>query len=415
MREEAEAEALRAKACASEVALFSLDRRNAALASMAEAIRHSQAAILAANQQDCEEAQQSGRKEAFIDRLTLTSQRLQAAAAGLEALMALPDPLGVQRSFLAAEGIRIEQRRVPFGVLAIIYEARPNVTVDAAGLALKSGNTVVLRGSREARRSNAALVTALRDGLTAAGLPVEAIGFVANPNHEDVDHLLSLRGIVDLAIPRGGAELIERVVSLAKIPVIETGAGVCHIYVHAEANEAMALSIIDNAKTQRPSVCNAVETVLVDREIAPQFLPKLDERLTARGVRLHAAPQALAWMPHAVLAGPDEWRTEHLSLDLGVQIVAGLQEAVTHIERFGTHHSDAIVTDDQAVAQRFLDTVDSACVYWNASTRFTDGFQFGFGAEVGISTQKLHARGPMGLSELTTYKYIIRGEGQVRT
>lgn len=414
MREEAEAEALRAKACASEVALLSLDQRNAALASMAEAIRRSQPAILAANQQDCEEAVQSGRKEAFIDRLRLTPQRLQAAAAGLEALMALPDPLGIQRSFLAAEGIHIEQRRVPFGVLVIIYEARPNVTVDAAGLALKSGNTVVLRGSREARRSNAALVRALREGLTAAGLPIEAIGFVAHPEHEDVVHLLSLRGIVDLAIPRGGAALIEQVVSLAKVPVIETGAGVCHIYVHAQANEAMALAIIDNAKTQRPSVCNAVETVLVDREIAPQFLPKLDERLTARGVCLHAAPQALDWMPHAVMAGPDEWRTEHLSLDLGVQIVAGLKEAVAHIERFGTHHSDAIITEDPTVAQRFLDTVDSACVYWNASTRFTDGFQFGFGAEVGISTQKLHARGPMGLPELTTYKYIIRGEGQVR-
>ncbi|MCL6517937.1 glutamate-5-semialdehyde dehydrogenase [Alicyclobacillus sp.] len=413
-----------AKAASRTLAGVDTGRRNEALRAIADALWQRRGEILAANAGDVAAAQAAGEAPSRVDRLLLNERRLEQMMVSLEQLVALPDPVGtVDERWTRPNGLRIERVRVPFGVIAIIYESRPNVTVDAAALALKTGNAVVLRGGREALGSNAALVAAMRAGLMGAGLPEDAVQLVEVTDRDSVDVLIRAKGLVDLAIPRGGAGLIARVVENALVPVIETGVGNCHVYVDRAADLEMAEQIVVNAKVQRPSVCNAAETLLVHRDVAQAFLPRVARALAAKGVELRACPAALAILRQAgigdtvrvVPAEAADWDTEYLDLILAVRVVDGLEEAIAHIERHGTRHSEAIVTADEAAAARFLAQVDAAAVYHNASTRFTDGFEFGFGAEMGISTQKLHARGPMGLPELTTYKYVVRGTGQVRS
>ncbi|MBX6351725.1 MAG: glutamate-5-semialdehyde dehydrogenase [Thermoflavifilum sp.] len=394
-------------------------RKNAALRAIGEALIQDEQEILAANRRDVDQAREAGMAESRIDRLTLTPARIRAMVEGLTQVEALPDPVGeVVERWTRPNGLRIERVRVPMGVIAMIYEARPNVTVDAAALALKTGNAVVLRGGSDAVHSNGALVRAIRRGIASVGLPEDAVQWLERTERDTVDHLITARGYVDLAIPRGGASLIERVVAQATVPVIETGVGNCHVYVDRAADLEMAVRITVNAKTSRPSVCNAAETLLVHRDVMEAFLPQVGHALTARGVTLRACPRALGILRDAGLgaepADESDWATEYLDLVMAVRVMDSLDEALAHIRRYGTKHSEAIVTEDAAAATRFLTEVDAAAVYHNASTRFTDGFEFGFGAEIGISTQKLHARGPMGLRELTSYKYVVRGSGQVR-
>jgi glutamate-5-semialdehyde dehydrogenase len=351
----------------------------------------------------------------MTDRLRLDHARLEDIAVACEAVAKLPDPVGeVTEDWTRPNGLRIIRRRVPIGLVAIIFESRPNVTVDAAALCLKSGNGCVLRGGSEAIHTNIALSKSFATGLRAAGLPAEAVTLLPFTDREAVPALGSLRGIVDIIVPRGGPGLIEAVVNSAKVPVIKHDAGICHVYVHAQADLAMAEQIVLNAKCQRPSACNALETLLVDAAVARQFLPKMAAALAAKKTEVRACAQSRPLMPGALAATEQDFRTEHLGLILNVKIVAGLAEAVAHVEDYGSHHSDAIITADESAARAFLAQIDSACVYWNASTRFTDGGEFGFGAEVGISTDRLHARGPMGIRELTTWKFEIVGQGQVR-
>jgi len=404
-----------AKKASRALALAPTAVRDAALRAAAQALRADEATILEANAQDLAAAKSKGLTDAMTDRLRLDHARLEDIAVACEAVAKLPDPVGeITEDWTRPNGLRIVRRRVPIGLVAIIFESRPNVTVDAAALCLKSGNGCVLRGGSEAIHTNIALSKSFATGLRAAGLPAEAVTLLPFTDREAVPALGSLRGIVDIIVPRGGPGLIEAVVNSAKVPVIKHDAGICHVYVHAQADLAMAEQIVLNAKCQRPSACNALETLLVDAAIAAKFLPKMAAALAAKQTEVRACAQSQSLMPGAKAATEQDFRTEHLGLILNVKIVAGLTEAVAHVEDYGSHHSDAIITADESAARSFLAQVDSACVYWNASTRFTDGGEFGFGAEVGISTDRLHARGPMGIRELTTWKFEIVGQGQVR-
>jgi len=404
-----------AKKASRALALAPTAIRDAALRAAAQALRADEATILEANAKDLAAAQARGLTEAMTDRLRLDHARLEDIAVACEAVAKLPDPVGeVTEDWTRPNGLRIIRRRVPIGLVAIIFESRPNVTVDAAALCLKSGNGCVLRGGSEAIHTNIALSKSFATGLRTAGLPAEAVTLLPFTDREAVPALGSLRGIVDIIIPRGGPGLIEAVVNSAKVPVIKHDAGICHVYVHAQADLAMAEQIVLNAKCQRPSACNALETLLVDAAVAEKFLPKMAAALAAKQTEVRACAKSQRLMPGAKAATEQDFRTEHLGLILNVKVVADLAEAVAHIEDYGSHHSDAIITADESAARSFLAQIDSACVYWNASTRFTDGGEFGFGAEVGISTDRLHARGPMGIRELTTWKFEIVGQGQVR-
>ncbi|HEX6289785.1 MAG TPA: glutamate-5-semialdehyde dehydrogenase [Herpetosiphonaceae bacterium] len=409
----------RARAAARRLATLPTATKDRALLAIAAELRADQATILAANEQDVADARASGLSDALIDRLRLTPERLSAIAADVEHVTELSDPVGERfDERTLPNGLRIHRRRVPLGVVGVIYESRPNVTVDVASLCLKTGNAVILRGGKETVRSNAALVTTIRRALAATGLPDDAVQVIADPSRERVLELLRLDQYVDMIIPRGGAGLHRLCREHATIPVITGGIGVCHMYVDGSANIERAIPVIRNAKVQRPSVCNALDTLLVQREIAPRVLPLLGENLAAAGVELHADAEALPLLAtagqRALPATDQDWGTEFLALVLSVKVVAGLDEALEHIWRYSTGHSDAILTEDPAAAARFVDEVDSAAVLVNASTRFNDGGQLGLGAEVAVSTQKLHARGPMALRELTTYKWVIEGDGHVR-
>jgi glutamate-5-semialdehyde dehydrogenase len=408
-----------ARAAARVLATTPAARIDAALRAMADALLAAEKDILAANALDVAAAKANGQTAALVDRLTLDPKRLAACAEGLRQVATLPHPLGqILREWTQPNGIKIAKVRVPLGVIGFIYESRPNVTVDAAGLCLKSGNAVILRGGSEALRSNTAIATALSRGLAAAGLPAAAVQLVPVADRDTVRLLGESVGVVDLLIPRGGRGLIETVVRTARVPVIKHYDGICALYVDKAADLAMAERIALNAKVQRPGVCNAIETMLVHRDVAAAFLARAGKALTDAGVRLRAEPQALAVLQQAgvaaVPAKEEDFRTEFLDLILAVKVVDDCAAAIEHIEAHGSRHTETIVTADAATAEHFLNSVDSAVVLWNASTRFNDGFQFGFGAEIGISTDKLHARGPMGLEELTSYKYVIRGSGQVR-
>lgn len=388
--------------------------KDAALRAMAEALLAASDDILAANATDVAAAEASGTSAALIDRLRLTPARLDAMADGLRQLAALPDPVGdVVRGWTNPNGVQVRQVRVPFGVVGIIYEARPNVTADAAGICVKSGNAALLRGSSSTQASNVAIVAALRDALAAAGLPADAVQLVLG-GREVTGELMAARGLVDVLIPRGGAGLINAVVEGSKVPVIETGTGNCHLFVDAAADPDIALAVLLNAKTQRPSVCNALETLLVHADAAPTFLPRALAALGDAGVTVHGTPAVAAYADAVVPAGPDEFDGEYLSLDLACDVVPDLDAALAHIRAHSTGHSETIVTDDRRAADRFVAEVDAAVVLVNASSRFVDGGEFGFGAEIGISTQKLHARGPMALPEMTSTKYVVTGDGQVR-
>jgi glutamate-5-semialdehyde dehydrogenase len=388
-----------AKKASRALALAPTAVRDAALRAAAQALRADEAAILEANAKDLATAKAKGLTEAMTDRLRLDHARLEDIAVACEAVAKLPDPVGeVTEDWTRPNGLRIIRRRVPIGLVAIIFESRPNVTVDAAALCLKSGNGCVLRGGSEAIHTNIALSKSFATGLRAAGLPAEAVTLLPFTDREAVPALGSLRGIVDIIVPRGGPGLIEAVVNSAKVPVIKHDAGICHVYVHAQADLAMAEQIVLNAKCQRPSACNALETLLVDAAVAEKFLPKMAAALAAKQTEVRACAKSQSLMPGAKAATEQDFRTEHLGLILNVKIVAGLAEAVAHVEDYGSHHSDAIITADESAARAFLAQIDSACVYWNASTRFTDGGEFGFGAEVGISTDRLHARGPWGFA-----------------
>jgi len=387
--------------------------KDAALIAMADSLAKAETAILEANQRDVAIAEANGTSAALIDRLRLTPDRIAGMVEGLRELAALPDPVGdVVRGWTNANGVQVRQVRVPFGVVGIIYEARPNVTADAGGICLKSGNAVLLRGSSSAAESNAAIVEALQAALVDAGLPADAIQLVPGPR-EVTNELMAARGLVDVLIPRGGAGLIDTVVRNSQVPVIETGVGNCHVFVDAAADEQMALDIVINAKTQRPSVCNAAETLLVHADIADSFVPRVLETLSANGVTVHGDRRVAAY-GDVVPAEDRDFAVEYLSLDIAVAIVDSLDAALQHIRRYSTGHSETIVTDSQASAARFAAEIDAAAVLVNASSRFVDGGQFGFGAEIGISTQKLHARGPMGLPEMTSTKYVVTGSGQIR-
>ena len=398
----------------------STEEKNTALLAMADALERNAAAILAANAQDMEAAR-GHVSEVMLDRLALTEGRIAGMAEGVRQVAALPDPVGqVLREVKRPNGLVIRRVAVPMGVIAIIYESRPNVTSDAAALAVKAGSACVLRGGKEAFRSANAIVAALKEGLTAAGLPADLVNLVQDTSRESARELMTAAGLVDLLIPRGGAGLIRSCVENATVPCVETGTGICHVYVDAEADLDMSLNIINNAKTSRPSVCNAEEVCLVHSAVAERFLPRLRKLLAedraAAGlvpVELRLDQRAAAIIP-GTPAGEADFDTEFLDYILAVKVVDSVEEAIAHIAAHSTHHSDAIVTGDKAAAGQFLALVDSAAVYWNASTRFTDGGEFGLGCEMGISTQKLHPRGPMGLEELCTYKYVITGSGQVR-
>jgi glutamate-5-semialdehyde dehydrogenase len=393
--------------------------KDAALLAVADALEARSAEIVAANAEDVARAHDAGLTDTVIDRLTLTPERVSAIASDVRDVVGLPDPVGeVVRGSALPNGLELRQVRVPLGVVGIIYEGRPNVTVDAAALCLKSGNAVLLRGSSSASSSNTALVAVLRDAVAAAGLPADAVQRVPGESRESVHELMRARGLVDVLIPRGGASLIRTVVEQSTVPVIETGTGNCHVYVDEFADPAMALEILVNSKAQRPSVCNAAETVLVHQAIADEFLPAALAALTAAGVTVHGDDD---WQKAGAAAGvevaqatDEDWETEYLSYDIAAAVVPSLDDAVAHIRRWSSGHTEAIVTRDTAAARRFTAHVDSAAVMINASTRFTDGAEFGFGAEIGISTQKLHARGPMGLPELTATKWVVTGEGHIR-
>ncbi|GHG44007.1 gamma-glutamyl phosphate reductase [Sinomonas cellulolyticus] len=406
----------RARAASRVMARANRAWKDRALRAIGDALKAKESQILAANAKDLEAGRANGTSAALLDRLALTPARIDGLVAALETLAGLPDPVGsVVRGQTLPNGLRVRQVRVPMGVVAAIYEARPNVTVDIAGLALKSGNAVILRGGSAAAHTNAALVDILRDTLDSVGLPADAVQSVDAYGREGGAVLMKARGRVDVLIPRGGRELIQSVVLESTVPVIETGEGNVHIFVDASADEEMAVDILVNAKTQRPSVCNTVETVLVHRDST--VLPAVARALAERGVRLHVDGRTMAALPEGVRAEEAtdaDWATEYMDLELAVATVEGLDEAMAHIRRWSTGHTEAIITNDLANAERFIAEVDSAAVMVNASTRFTDGGELGLGAEVGISTQKLHARGPMGLAELTTTKWIVQGEGQVR-
>jgi glutamate-5-semialdehyde dehydrogenase len=403
LRQEVHNAARRARVASRVLALLPTVAKDQALQSAADAIAAHVDLILAANAEDLDAARAVGTPTAMLDRLALDSKRVDGIAAGLRQVAGLPDPVGeVLRGYTLPNGLQLRQQRVPLGVIGMIYEGRPNVTVDAFGLALKSGNAVLLRGSSSAARSNQVLVEVLRASLVSEDLPADSVQLLSAADRSTVTHLIQARGLVDVVIPRGGASLINAVVRDAQVPTIETGVGNCHVYVHEGADLAVAERILLNSKTRRPSVCNAAETLLVDAAIAGQALPRLVAALQDAGVTVHLD------------AGEDDLRREYLSMDIAVAVVNGVDAAIAHINEYGTGHTEAIVTSNMAAAQRFSDGVDAAAVMINASTAFTDGEQFGFGAEIGISTQKLHARGPMGLPELTSTKWIAWGDGHIR-
>jgi glutamate-5-semialdehyde dehydrogenase len=406
-------QAQRARTAALTLSSAARATKDTALLAMADALAKSETAILEANERDVAHAEANGTSEALIDRLRLGPDRIAGMVEGLRELAALPDPVGdVVRGWTNANGVQVRQVRVPFGVVGIIYEARPNVTADAGGICLKSGNAALLRGSSSAAESNAAIVEALQAGLVEAGLPADAIQLIPGPR-EVTNELMAARGLVDVLIPRGGAGLIDNVVRNSQVPVIETGVGNCHVFVDAAADEQMALQIVINAKTQRPSVCNAAETLLVHSDIADSFVPKALQALAAHGVSVHGDSR-VATYGDVVPATDSDFAEEYLSLDIAMAVVDSLDSALEHIRRYSTGHSETIITDSQHSATRFAIEIDAAAVLINASSRFVDGGEFGFGAEIGISTQKLHARGPMGLPEMTSTKYVVTGSGQVR-
>mgnify|MGYP000953153458 CR=1 FL=1 len=412
---EIHAQAEAAKAVSYALAALRTDVRNAALHAMADALVEHTDAILCENARDMEEAAAAGMRASYLDRLRLDAARIAAMAEGLRLTAALPDPLGREDySVRRPNGLEIRRMRVPLGVVGMIYEARPNVTADAIGLCLKSGNAVLLRGGSDALRSNRAIADVLACAAYTAGIPAGAIQLLTTKDRSAVDVMTHLTGLLDVVIPRGGAGLIRRIVENSAVPVIETGAGICHIYVDHAADIPMALRIVRNAKVSRPSVCNAVETLLVHAALAPDFLPQMADVLCADGVELRGCAETCAILPGTAAATEEDWATEYGDLILSVRVVHDMDAAIAHINRFNTGHSEAIITNDIRAAHDFQQRVDASTVYVNASTRFTDGFEFGFGAEIGISTQKLHVRGPMGLAALTSTKYLVYGEGQVR-
>lgn len=406
--------ARRAQRAALELATLPRASKDRALLAMADCLRSRAATIVAANAEDVVGARETGTSDALVDRLRLDEARVVAMADGVREVAALPDPIGeVVRGGALPNGLELRQVRVPLGVVGIIYEGRPNVTADAAALCLKSGNAVLLRGSAAARHSNAAIVAALREAVADSGLPADAVQMVPGEDRESVKHLMRARGLVDVLIPRGGAELIRSVVEESTVPVIETGVGNCHVYVDGDADVEEAVRILLDAKVRRPSVCNAAETVLVHADIAAAFLPRALPALREAGVTVHGDERVAAYGP-VVPVTEDDWAAEYLSLDIAAGVVDSLDDAVAHIRRWGSGHTEAVLTASQPAARRFVAQVDAAVVAVNASTRFTDGGEFGFGAEMGISTQKLHARGPMGLAEMTATKYVLTGDGHVR-
>jgi len=418
-REPVLATARAARVAAVTLATSTRATKDAAILALADALDARAHEVLAANADDVARALAEGTPDALVDRLTLTAERLGAITRALREVVDLPDPVGeVVRGYTLPNGLQVRQIRVPLGVVGIIYEARPNVTVDAAGLCLKSGNAALLRGSSSARASNQALITVMQDALVSVGLPRAAIQLVPGTSHAAVEHLMTARGLVDVLIPRGGAGLIQSVVTGSTVPVIETGVGNCHVYVDAAADVGQAVDIVVNSKAQRVSVCNAAETLLIHRDIAERFAPRVLRALADAGVTVHgdpalepfAAASPVAFVP----VTDDDWAAEYYSLDLAVGVVDSLDDAIDHIRRWSTGHTEAIVSDSVVAVERFVAEVDAAAVMVNASTRFTDGGEFGFGAEIGISTQKLHARGPMGLPELTTTKYVVTGHGHLR-
>ncbi|WP_300459428.1 glutamate-5-semialdehyde dehydrogenase [uncultured Nocardioides sp.] len=406
--------AQRAREASLGLGLATRAQKDAALLAMAEALLERAEPVLDANAEDVARAESGGTPAGIVDRLRLTPERLEGMAQGLRDVAALPDPVGeVVRGGTLANGLELRQVRVPFGVVGMIYEARPNVTADAAGICLKSGNAVLLRGSSSAAASNAAIVEVLREAAASTGLDPDVVQLVPADSHDTVKALMRARGHVDVLIPRGGAGLIRAVVEESTVPVIETGVGNCHVYVDAAADLDKALAIVVNAKTHRPSVCNAAESLLVHADVADAFLPRVVEALQGAGVTIHG-DESFAAYDGVVPATEEDWDTEYLSLDLAARVVPDLDEALAHVRRHSSQHSEAIVTEDQRAARRWVAAVDAAAVLVNASTRFTDGGEFGFGAEIGISTQKLHARGPMGLPEMTSTKYVVTGDGHVR-
>lgn len=413
MREELKIKGELAQEAAYRLGLLTAQEKNQALVKMAEALEREIDEILAANELDMQKAANADLSKAFLDRLKLTPSRISDMADGLRAIAALDDPIGyIDKSWLGAENIQIAKVRVPLGVVGIIYEARPNVTADAAGLCLKSGNAAFLRGGSDAFNSNKVICHILAEASEACGIPHGAIQLVEDTSRECVNEMLKLNEYLDVLIPRGGAGLIKNVVENSTVPVIQTGVGNCHIYIDAEADLDMALNITENGKVQRPGVCNALETLLVHQDIADKFLPLLADRLPQ--VEFRCCEKSAPYFNQAAMATADDYACEFHDLILAVKVVEDINEAIEHIRKYSTKHSEVIVTNNYANSQLFTRMIDSACVYVNASSRFSDGFQFGFGAEIGISTQKLHARGPMGLEELTSYKYVINGSGQVR-
>jgi len=412
VREKAE----RARVAAVTLASTPRAAKDAALHALADALVARTPEILHANEVDLASGREAGLSAAILDRLALTEARVAGIAGALREMAALPDPVGeVVRGSTLPNGLELRQIRVPFGVVGMIYEGRPNVTVDAAGICLKSGNAALLRGSSSAANSNAALVTIMREALAAAGLPSDAVQLLDSSTRDSVKELMRARGLVDVLIPRGGASLIRTVVEESTVPVIETGVGNCHVYVDAAADLDKALAIVMNSKTQRLSTCNTAESLLVHADVAEAFLPRVLAAFADAGVTVHGSPEVAAYSAAVVPATEDDWGTEYLSADISAAVVPSLEAAVDHIRRYGTQHTEAIVTESLPAAREFVAKVDAAAVMVNASTRFTDGGEFGFGAEIGISTQKLHARGPMGLPELTSTKYVVTGDGQVRS
>lgn len=404
-----------AKKASGSLAIASTIQKNDALEQIAKLLVASEQEIIAANLKDLERAKTDGLSTGLQDRLMLNSERIAALANSMREIAALPDPIGeAVRGMTLPNGLKLSETRVPFGVVGAIYEARPNVTVDISALALKAGNAVVLRGGTAAENTNIALVKILQQGLVKAGLSSDLVQTVDDSGREGAATMMAARGLIDVLIPRGSAGLIKAVVEDSKVPVIETGDGVTHLFIDDSANPDWSVEIVHNSKVQRPSTCNALETLLVHEAVSTTILPKVLQRLADSGVTIHGDKQTMAIFPAAFAATEEDWSAEYYSLDLAVKVVSGLDQALEHIAKYSTHHTEVIITDSSAHAERFLAEVDSAVVMVNAATRFTDGGQFGFGAEVGISTQKLHARGPMGLSELTSTKWLVRGSGQTR-
>lgn len=404
----------RAKGASRSLARLSTKKKNALLLAVAEQLQAREKEILQANRGDVQAAKEAGLSGALLDRLELNPKRFAEMVEGVRKVAALSDPVGeVLRKWNQPNGLEISKIRVPLGLIGIIYESRPNVTVDSAVLCLKTGNATLLRGGREAKASNRALASALSEAAVKQGLPPEIVALVENEGRESIPEMCRLEGVLDLLIPRGGPGLIQTVLEHARVPVIQHADGVCHIFVHAAADPAMAEAITINAKCQRPATCNAAETLLVDRQGAEKILPRLVKALRAQGVKLFG-DEAASKAAGEKLVVPESWKREYLDLTMAIRVVDGVEGALEHLEKYGSHHSDAIITEDREAAEQFLQGADSAAVYWNASTRFTDGAEFGFGAEIGISTGKIHARGPMGLEELTSYKYMVTGRGQLR-